>query len=271
MFTERNKYNNGFTLIELLVVISIIALLLSIIMPSLGLAKEKARQVVCSSHQRSVLQILQTYAIDNSDKFPVVGLHDLDGDGESWEADEMWCYTLADQGYLPDNINNNSSRNELRYAKAIWSCPSSKRGDVASGDSIKPGHGINIGMNDGLASSTQPGMPPGVGFAMPRMGDYHAAPIKVAKIKSPFKTVVLADIKQSWSIYTWRWHSFSKPEPGNEGLGGYTFRHNGGSNFTFVDGHVDFSEPEDQQQADYGICRPSRFKYVYNNYNIENF
>ena len=40
------KKRNGFTLIELLVVISIIALLLSIILPGLLLAKEAGKRIV---------------------------------------------------------------------------------------------------------------------------------------------------------------------------------------------------------------------------------
>lgn len=58
----------GFTLIELLVVIGIIALLLSIVLPSLKKVKAKARQLVCKSNLRSIHTALIMYAEDNNDK-----------------------------------------------------------------------------------------------------------------------------------------------------------------------------------------------------------
>ncbi len=61
------RFKNGFTLIELLVVISIIALLLSILMPSLNKAKQVAREVVCKAHLHSLGQFYHMYASDRDD------------------------------------------------------------------------------------------------------------------------------------------------------------------------------------------------------------
>ena len=58
----------GFTLIELLVVISIIALLMSILMPAMGIVKKKARAVVCMSNLSQWGKIWAMYATDHDDK-----------------------------------------------------------------------------------------------------------------------------------------------------------------------------------------------------------
>ena len=60
----------GFTLIELLVVVAIIALLISILLPSLSRARELAKRAVCSSNQRGIGQGMHIYANDNEEWFP---------------------------------------------------------------------------------------------------------------------------------------------------------------------------------------------------------
>lgn len=67
---SRNKKLKGFTLIELLVVISIIAILLSVMLPALRIAKQRARGIICRSNLKQWGVIWQIYASENNDKFP---------------------------------------------------------------------------------------------------------------------------------------------------------------------------------------------------------
>jgi len=60
----------GFTLVELLVVIAIISLLISILAPSLNIAKDIARQVVCSANMTAVGKAFHLYGQANDDKYP---------------------------------------------------------------------------------------------------------------------------------------------------------------------------------------------------------
>jgi prepilin-type N-terminal cleavage/methylation domain-containing protein len=72
----KKKYKNtdshktrAFTLIELLVVIGIIAVLLSIIVPSLAKAKQQCQEIVCRSNLRQLVMANLSYAAENNSEF----------------------------------------------------------------------------------------------------------------------------------------------------------------------------------------------------------
>lgn len=86
----------GFTLVELLVVISIIAILLAVLMPSLNKARMLARRVVCGSQVRNISFAMSSYVQTHGSLFPV-------GNGWAWSDDKGRDYTLKDLKVRDDN------------------------------------------------------------------------------------------------------------------------------------------------------------------------
>ena len=64
------QQKRAFTLIEVLVVISIIALLIAILIPTLMRARTSAHDVQCISNMRSLMQAESAYAVDHDNFFP---------------------------------------------------------------------------------------------------------------------------------------------------------------------------------------------------------
>ena len=105
-----NKKTKGFTLIELLVVISIIGLLMSILLPSLGAVRAQGRGVVCKANIRQLAIANLGYASENDEHFVAAAsdLWDTDGGLHRWHgvresADEAFD---AAKGPLASYLDN---------------------------------------------------------------------------------------------------------------------------------------------------------------------
>ena len=91
----------AFTLIELLVVISIISLLISILSPALGSARQAARSLQCLAQLHQFGVSMHSYRADNKDAFPDYG---------TTNAKSCWDYKLVDYVNYSDGTTNHIYR-----------------------------------------------------------------------------------------------------------------------------------------------------------------
>jgi prepilin-type N-terminal cleavage/methylation domain-containing protein len=123
---------SGFTLIELLVVVAIIALLISILLPSLARAREQAKRAACASQEHQIALGCQEYAVENRrGQFPfgvqmfsgpfgpitttLVAFTNFEGTGDNWGAARPLDYVKSPKTfYCP-------AQEQLKYqAKYCW-------------------------------------------------------------------------------------------------------------------------------------------------------
>jgi prepilin-type N-terminal cleavage/methylation domain-containing protein len=103
------KSKRAFTLTELLVVITIIAMLLAILMPSLAKARLQAKIVVANAELSDIALALEAYAMDNENKFPPTRA------SCNTDALEYWWslpQELVESGYMPGGKSR-----EVTYSK----------------------------------------------------------------------------------------------------------------------------------------------------------
>ena len=87
----------GFTLVELLVVIGIIALLIGILLPTLGRARDAAKTIACLSNQRQIGQGMIFYINDWDGALPA---HEVLNQPRG-TAGRFWAWKLSEPGYVP--------------------------------------------------------------------------------------------------------------------------------------------------------------------------
>ena len=102
----------GFTLIELLVVIAIIALLIGILLPALGRARNAGRLAVSLNNCRQILIAQATYRFDKKDQIPMRGTGYAAGNMSGWDT---WSYG----GKNCDILWNGSVFDETAYTKPL--------------------------------------------------------------------------------------------------------------------------------------------------------
>jgi prepilin-type N-terminal cleavage/methylation domain-containing protein/prepilin-type processing-associated H-X9-DG protein len=138
MRTKTNR--EGFTLIELLIVIAIIALLIGILLPALGKARESARGLICMSNLRGNTTALLLYSNDYKGSFPPDLPPDWKGTGT---LSEVWFDASRIGRYLPQALTaDKPSKGDVTIGGMTMICPN------------MPNAGRSYSMNTYAASAT---------------------------------------------------------------------------------------------------------------------
>ncbi len=102
----------GFTLIELLVVVAIIALLISILLPSLQRARDQAKAVQCATNMRQVAAAVAVYLANQRGVYPAAYMYATSANGDADPFNQPndasqfgyvhWSYALYGRGEVDD-------------------------------------------------------------------------------------------------------------------------------------------------------------------------
>ena len=197
----------GFTLVELLVVISVIALLLSIMMPALNQAKEIAKALVCGAQMRVYGSALGVYAADNDGYFPYYAALNLSGGHHSvpevdgHRPDLTWFCALADAVggvTVPpsDPASERRRKHDLNAYADFRKCPGGQKTINVAGNVPPAGYwdawiGINYGGNGSPTSN--------VPWVYRRIND---PGFKTYDIRNPADCISFLDTRAGWGIYS---------------------------------------------------------------------
>ncbi|MFA5863946.1 MAG: prepilin-type N-terminal cleavage/methylation domain-containing protein [Phycisphaerae bacterium] len=201
------KKKNGFTLIELLVVVAIIAVLVSILLPALSLAREQSRNIVCLNHEKQFALAWQMYEQDFGTLVP------------NWRGKQgyevYWPQILVENKYMPL---------DWRRSK-IWLCPTLNQEANSNTWNVNYGYsafhlGSSYYYGDNMNWFTYP----------PR-------PARLSQIQDPTNTLLLVDSYrdlwyQSGYYFVMDIPCYILTDPFPHA------RHAGGLNILWLDGHA---------------------------------
>lgn len=249
---KMSKLRQGFTLIELLVVISIIALLVSLLLPALTSARQAAKQLVCTNLLRTYAAAGSTYMVDFDGATPAAQRDALRGGGLSnppysnyWasvlmrhqylgspaQVREMLCPTYVDE-FLPHEVyaGDGGATLPINTTNYLWSL------HVVRCYSM-----TNLGgfpaLPNGVSPTAGPHETPWVVYRPDRIERpsefLFLAPMFISY--SPTETPRMASLQQLSLEVTWdgdfyRWNNTANWLGNNI--------HGDSSNYAFYDGHV---------------------------------
>lgn len=204
--------SRGFTLIEVLVVVAVIGLLMSILLPSLGAAREASRQTVCASNLRQMMMGLRMYADENSRWLPTA-----EPPSREYPDHRHWFMNASLLKRVNAPLRYTEAGEPIGPAKAgtVLICPSHP--DPATWrDGTPLAYGLSYGMNGTWGLGGRPD---------------HVRPRRMDEFKREAEVMAFMDAGGSDAAPGIVLYRMCPKE-------NIQFRHRGRSSVAYVDGHV---------------------------------
>ncbi len=237
----------AFSLVELLVVISIIAFLLSVLMPALGKTRDQARRILCASNLKTIgmAEIMFSQASDNwhLPAFYWNESRDPDAEEAMWFQNPLFI-TLVDLKGRANEEDTDIFEAEARQGTPQLNdlyCPYDKRTVANGGLHVEAGE---IVQGSSYAMNMTSIRPMGTWFVKNKVWA-----LKTDQVVKPAEKIFFmdgqwfvvyiggAEYKRVWDVYgdrmgAWEWDAAS-------------YRHDEGANIAFYDGHVEYWPKEE--------------------------
>lgn len=233
------RTKRGFTLIELLVVIVIIAILAAILFPVFARARERARTISCASNLKQMGLALKGYLADNDSRYPLSSQYvTIPHPAEPVGSDVVQTYfslcaawPLVIEKYTGGKpiLHCRSDRGNLPYSYAY----NRFLGGIFMGVGA-PGYQFNHGpeLNTWIAVTDSPTSQAGWKVESP------------GGVRIPAKCITFFETT-NWDVADLSTYGegIQIPQPVTDATLPHS-RHNGGANYAFADGHVEWFRPE---------------------------
>jgi prepilin-type N-terminal cleavage/methylation domain-containing protein/prepilin-type processing-associated H-X9-DG protein len=244
----RRRFQAAFTLIELLVVISIVAMLVALMLPSLKRARDSGRTIQCASNLRQTGIGLENYANTNRGCMPAPAL--------PAETNRDWFVAIGAQGHFGNTVEYSGFGHTAPHNPVmlkgwrIMECPAETGIPKSNG---RPYYRMANGrssyaMNQTFAPYTSAGV-------MVRgrlrtdwfLGPRYKGTSVIAPLRTPSAAPLIMDMSGEENIwgqqyFTTHLDTLEATNPGAYAEYQYAFRHNQATNMMYWDGHVKTSK-----------------------------